>query len=172
MTTTRTMTYEQGKDKFLQAWGTLGSDWGISRTKAQVHALLLISANALSADEVMEELKISRGNVNMNLRALMDWGLVFKELKSGDRKEYFVAEKDMWKVSKQIMIHRKKKELEPIVRVLDEVSMVQSDCTDSEEFVKVVRDIKLFSNKADSTLDSLIQADSNWFMGTFLRLMR
>jgi DNA-binding transcriptional regulator GbsR (MarR family) len=167
-----TMTYNQGKDKFLQAWGTLGSDWGISRTMAQIHALLMISPKALSADEVMEELQISRGNVNMNLRALMDWGLVFKELKSGDRKEYFVAEKDMWKVSKQIIINRKKKELEPIVKVLDEVSMVQSDCANSEEFVKIVRDIKLFSNKADSTLDSLIQADSNWFMGTFFRLMR
>ncbi len=166
------MKFDEGKDKFLQAWGTLGSDWGINRTMAQIHALLLIAPKSLSADEVMEELQISRGNANMNLRALLDWGLVFKELKAGDRKEYFVAEKDMWKVAKQIIINRKKKELEPIVKVLDELSIVDSDCEKSEEFVKVIRDIKLFSNKADSTLDSLIQADSNWFMGTFFKLMR
>lgn len=166
------MKFEEGKDKFLQAWGTLGSDWGINRTMAQIHALLLIAPKSLSADEVMEELQISRGNANMNLRALMDWGLVFKELKVGDRKEYFVAEKDMWKVAKQIIINRKKKELEPIVKVLDELSIVDSSCEESEEFVKVIRDIKMFSNKADSTLDSLIQADSNWFMGTFFKLMR
>ena len=166
------MKFEEGKDKFLQAWGTLGSDWGINRTMAQIHALLLIAPKSLSADEVMEELQISRGNANMNLRALLDWGLVFKELKAGDRKEYFVAEKDMWKVAKQIIINRKKKELEPIVKVLDELSIVDSDCEESEEFAKVIRDIKMFSNKADSTLDSLIQADSNWFMGTFFKLMR
>ena len=166
------MEFQEGKEKFLQAWGTVGSDWGINRTMAQVHALLMISPQSLSADEIMEELKISRGNSNMNIRALMDWGLVHKELKAGDRKEYFTAEKDMWIVIKQIMIHRKKKELEPIVKLLDELSSVEAEDERSEEFVKVVRDIKMFAGKADSTLDALIKADSNWFLGTFLKMIR
>jgi DNA-binding transcriptional regulator GbsR (MarR family) len=166
------MEFQEGKDKFLQAWGTLGSDWGINRTMAQAHALLMISPSSLCADEIMEELKISRGNANMNIRALMDWGLVYKELKAGDRKEYFVAEKDMWIVIKQIMVQRKKKELEPIVKLLDELSAVQHYDAHSEEFSKVVRDIKLFAGKADSTLDALIKADSNWFLGTFLKMIR
>ena len=166
------MEYQEGKEKFLQAWGTLGSDWGINRTMAQVHALLMISPLSLSADEIMEELKISRGNSNMNIRALMDWGLVYKELKAGDRKEYFIAEKDMWIVIKQIMLHRKKRELEPIVKLLDELSSVKSEDKNSEEFVNVVRDIKMFAGKADSTLDALIKADSNWFLGTFLKMIR
>ena len=68
------MEWQEGKDKFLQAWGTLGTSWGINRTMAQIHALMMISPRALSADEVMEELQISRGNANMNIRALMDWG--------------------------------------------------------------------------------------------------
>ena len=104
----------QGKEKFIQSWGTLGSNWGINRTMAQVHALLLISPKALTAEEIMEQLKISRGNANMNIRALIDWNLVHKELKPGERKEYFCAEKDMWEVVRQIIIHRKKKELEPL----------------------------------------------------------
>ena len=166
------MEFQEGKEKFLQAWGTVGSDWGINRTMAQVHALLMISPQSLSADEIMEELKISRGNSNMNIRALMDWGLVHKELKAGDRKEYFTAEKDMWIVIKQIMIHRKKKELEPIVKLLDELSSVEAEDEKSEEFVKVVRDIKMFAGKADSSLDALIKADSNWFLGTFLKMIR
>ena len=166
------MEFQEGKEKFLQVWGTLGSDWGINRTMAQVHALLLISPQALSADEIMEELKISRGNSNMNVRALIDWGLVYKELKAGDRKEYFVAEKDMWIVIKQIMLQRKKKELEPMVKLLDELSSVTANDKNSEEFVTVVRDIKLFAGKADSTLDALIKADSNWFLGTFLKMIR
>lgn len=166
------MTLDEGKDKFIQSWGALGSSWGINRTMAQIHALLLISPEALSADGIMEGLKISRGNANMNIRALIDWGLVYKELKTGERKEYFVAEKDMWQVVKQIIIQRKKKELEPMLRVLDEISSVQGEDKESEVFAEVIRDIKLFSSKADSTLDSLVNADSNWFVGTFMKMIK
>ncbi len=166
------MTFEEGKEKFIQSWGAFGSSWGVNRTMAQIHALLLISPQALCADDIMDELQISRGNVNMNVRALIDWGLVYKELKTGERKEYFVAEKDMWEVVKNIIIQRKKKELEPMLRVLDELSSVENVDQQSEEFSKVVKDMKLFSNKADSTLDSLVKADSNWFMNTFMKMIR
>jgi len=166
------MDIKEGKEKFLQSWGALGSSWGINRTMAQIHALLLVSPEALSADDVIEDLKISRGNANMNLRALIDWGLVYKELKPGERKEFFVAEKDMWEVIKCIIIQRKKKELEPMIRVLDDLASVEANDEKSEEFVRVIKDIRLFSNKADSTLETLIKADSNWFMGTFLKMIK
>jgi DNA-binding transcriptional regulator GbsR (MarR family) len=166
------MDWREGKEKFLQSWGALGSEWGINRTMAQIHALLMIAPQALSADSVMEELTISRGNANMNLRALMDWGLVYKELRAGDRKEYFVAEKDIWKVVRQIIINRKKKELDPMVKVLDEISGVEAKCPDSEALVKMVKDLKLFSSKADSTLEMLVKADSNWFVGTFMKMIK
>ena len=115
------MELDEGKEKFIQAWGTLGSKWGINRTMAQVQALLLISAEPLSAEEIMAGLNISRGNTNMNLRALMDWGVVFKELKPGERKEFFVAEKDVWSIAKQVVIERRKRELEPVLKVLKEI---------------------------------------------------
>lgn len=166
------MNLEESKEKFVQSWGALGSSWGVSRTMAQIHALLLISPEPLCAEEVMEGLQVSRGNANMNLRALIDWGLVYKELKSGERKDYFRAEKDMWEVVKRIIIQRKKKELEPMLRVLDEVSQIEDKSAEAEEFIKVIRDIKLFSSKADSTLDSLVRADSNWFVGTFLKMVK
>lgn len=166
------MTLDEGKQKFLQSWGALGSSWGINRTMAQIHALLLISPEALSADEIMEELQISRGNANMNIRALIDWGLVFKELKPGERKEFFIAEKDMWEVIKCIITQRKKRELEPILKVLDELASVNDESKEGEAFTEVIKDIKLFSSKADSTLDTLIKADSNWFVGTFMKMIR
>lgn len=166
------MDWIEGKEKFIQAWGSLGTEWGINRTMAQVHALLMIAPNALSADEIMGELKISRGNANMNIRALMDWGLVFKELKPGDRKEYFIGEKDMWKVVRQIIINRKKKELEPMLRILEEISNIKEDCPEAATLNKTVHDIKMFSSKADSTLDMLIKADSNWFVGTFMKMIK
>jgi len=165
------MELEEGKEKFIQSWGTLGSNWGVNRTMAQIHALLLISAEPLSAMQVKEQLSISMGNTNMNLRALMDWGLVYKKLKSGERKEFFEAEKDTWEIVKKIVIQRKKKELEPVVKILDDISAVQGKCDDSIEFSKVIKDLKLFSNKADSMLDKLIKADSNWFMKSFINNM-
>lgn len=166
------MTLEEGKDKFIQSWGALGSNWGINRTMAQIHALLLISPHSLSADQIMEELQISRGNANMNIRALIDWGLVHKELKPGERKEYFVAQKDMWEVVKAIIVQRKKKELEPMLRMLDELSSIEGEGVATEEFTNVIRDIKVFSSKADSTLDTLVKSDSNWFVGTFMKMIR
>lgn len=166
------MELHEGKERFLQAWGALGSSWGINRTMAQIHALLMISPEALCADDIIEELKISRGNANMNLRALIDWGLVYKELKAGERKEFFVAEKDMWEVVKNIIIQRKKRELEPIIKILDELSSVEGADQETEEFVKVVKEIKLFSSKADSTLETLVKSDSNWFVGTFMNMIK
>src|SRR5687767_12397122 len=124
------MQLQEAQEKFIQAWGTLGSNWGINRTMAQIHALLLISPSALSTEEVMEQLNISRGNANMNIRTLIDWGLLYKELKSGERREFFYAEKDMWKVFKQIAKERRKRELEPIFKILDDISQVEGDASD------------------------------------------
>lgn len=166
------MKFQEGKDKFIQAWGTLGSEWGVNRTMAQIHALLLISSEALSAQEIMDELQISLGNANMNLRALISWGLVYKQLKPGERKDFFIAEKDMWTVMKKIMAERKKKELEPMLRILEEVSQVKGTDTESKEFSKTVSEIHTFSKRADKTIDKLINADSNWFVSTFMKIMK
>jgi DNA-binding transcriptional regulator GbsR (MarR family) len=168
------MQLEQAREKFVQTWGTLGSNWGINRTMAQVHALLLVSPEALSAEDIMEQLNISRGNANMNIRALIDWGLVYKELKSGERREFFSAEKDMWKVFKQIAKERRKRELEPIFKVLDDISQVEGDATDPnyQAFVQSIDGIQKFAGQADDFLGKVIKADESWFFNTLLRFMK
>ncbi len=70
------MKLEAAKQEFINSWGVLGTQWGISRTMAQIHALLLVTPDPIHAEAIMEQLQISRGNANMNLRDLMDWGLV------------------------------------------------------------------------------------------------
>lgn len=87
------MELKEASDKFIQNWAQLGTNWGINKTMAQIHALLLISKNSLSAEEIMEKLLISRGNTNMNVRALIDWGLVYREYKIGERMEFFRADR-------------------------------------------------------------------------------
>jgi DNA-binding transcriptional regulator GbsR (MarR family) len=168
------MKLDEAKEKFIQAWGTLGSSWGISRTMAQVHALLLISPDALSADEIMEQLSISRGNANLNVRALIDWGLVQKELRPGERREFFVAEKDIWKVFRQVAKERRKRELEPMLNALEALREVENSATDrhAKAFSDTVDGIYKLGTKADKTLDTMIKAEENWFLGTIMKLLR
>ena len=166
------MTYTEGRERFISAWGDLGSSWGIPKTMAQIHALLLISTEPLNCDQIMEHLSCSRGNANTNIRALCDWELVYNRCQDGCRKEYFLAEKDMWNIVRKIIINRKKKELEPLITVLHEVSGVQGMCTKSEEFCKLVADLKTFSQKADNTLDKLVNTESKWLLGTFMNVIK
>src|SRR6187402_37289 len=121
------MEFKEAKNKFIQTWGALGSQWGINKTMAQIHALLMVSAEPLSMEDIMEELLISRGNASMNLRALMDWGIVYKEYKSGERKEFFTAEKDLDELAVKIAKERSKREIKPALKVLKEVSSIGSD---------------------------------------------
>jgi DNA-binding transcriptional regulator GbsR (MarR family) len=168
------MKYNEAKEKFLQAWGTLGTSWGINRTMAQIHALLLISPGALTTEEIMDELQISRGNANMNLRDLMGWGLIHKELKPGERKEFFNAEKDIWKAAKQIIKERRKRELEPVLKVLEEVKTIEGDKNDKKNkaFVDAVTHIERVVEKADFVFDKVVKFDENAFVSTLLKLLK
>jgi DNA-binding transcriptional regulator GbsR (MarR family) len=159
------MTLEEGKSKFIEAFGTMATEWGINKSMAQVHALLMISDEPQTAEQVKVVLGISTGNTSTNLRNLIEWGLIAKQQKPGDRKEYFVAEKDIWVVMKQIIIHRKKKELEPMLKVLDEVAEVQDLCHQSQSFCHVVHDIRMLAHKANTTLEFLSKADPALFAG-------
>src|SRR5437868_6677848 len=164
------MKLKESKQQFISSWGAFGTHWGINRTMAQIHALLLVSAEPITQDEIMEELNISRGNVNMNIRELINWGLVERVLLPGERKEYFSAEKDIWKVMRQIVKERKKRELDPMLKLLDQLERIEGDKKDKDvkQFVDTVAGIRKFGGQADKTLDLMIRADENWFLGNVL----
>lgn len=166
------MTLAEAKAKFIADWGRFGTNWGINRTMAQIHALLLVSPDPLSAEDVMDQLAISRGNANMNLRDLIDWGLVQKVIVPGERKEFFTAEKDIWKVARQIVKERKKRELDQMVPVLKELSEVEGDKRDKavKTFTDTIHNIRRFSDQADKALDTMIKADEHWFWGSVVKL--
>ncbi len=164
----------EAKQQFISSWGAFGTHWGINRTMAQIHALLLISPDPLTQDDMMEELNISRGNTNMNIRELINWGLVERVLLSGERKEYFTAEKDIWKVVKQIVKERKKRELEPMLQLLDKLEAVEGDKRDKhiKTFVDTVVSIKKLGKQADKTLDTMIKAEESWFVSSLMKMFK
>ena len=99
----------------------MGSAWGISRTMAEVHALLYITASSMCTDDVMVRLEISRGNASMSLRALEDWRLISRAHRRGDRKDYFVAETAVATMFRTLATERKKRELDPVLASLYEI---------------------------------------------------
>jgi len=168
------MKLTEAKQQFISSWGAFGTHWGINRTMAQIHAFLLISAEPLTQDNIMQELNISRGNTNMNIRELINWGLVERVILPGERKEFFVAEKDIWKVVRQIVKERKKRELDPMLKLLDQLEEVEGDKRDKEvkAFVEAVSGIKRLGKQADRTLDVMIRAEENWFVSGLMKMFK
>ncbi len=115
------------QERFVLHWGELASAWGINRTMGQIHALLYISPEPLSMDEIIERLKISRGSASMNLRALEDWGVIQRLHYTGDRREYFRSLTDVWELFNTILRERKRREFDPLLRSLQQFLGETSD---------------------------------------------
>ena len=168
------MDFTEARQKFINAWGALGSSWGMNRTITQIHALLLISPEPLSADDVMAELGTSRGNTNINLRELAAWGLTKRVHKPGDRKEYYEALKDMHKVAMLILKERRKRELEPLLHLLEDFKGVKTSKSQPDEkvFIETLNEIQKFSARADKVIETAIRADENWFWKALMGFMK
>lgn len=168
------MKLTEARQQFISSWGAFGTNWGINRTMAQIHALLLTSADPLTQDDIMDELSISRGNTNMNIRELINWGLVERVILPGERKEYYSAEKDIWKVVKMIVKERKKRELEPMLKLLDQLEDVEGDRRDKhvKTFVDTVAGIRKLGTQADKTFDTLLKAEESWFVSSLLKILK
>ena len=167
------MNYKEAKDRFIQTWGSLGTLWGINKAMAQIHALLLISPEPLSMEDVMEELHISRGNTSMNLRQLIDWGIVYKTSKAGERKEYFASEKDVNELAKQVARERSRREIQPTLKVLKDVSSIENDgSATTTEFIKQTKALHELASTADSIMNRVVNQESNWLTKTFMKLLK
>ena len=106
------------EDEFVRLWHGMSSLWGISPTMAEIHGLLYITGKAMSMDDIMERLAISRGNVSMNLHKLVEWGLVRRIHKRGDRRDYYESLSDVWEMFTHVASQRKRREIDPILNTL------------------------------------------------------
>ena len=169
------MKYAEARDQLIQTWGQLSSGWGINRTMGQIHALLMIAPSAMTADQIIQELSISRGNVSMNLRSLIDWGLVHKVYIAGDRKEYFAAEKDGWVMALRIARERKKRELDPVIQSLHAIQNVDGDPTDKdnvEELNKVSSHMLDVAMQIDKVLEIGIRSGGQSLVRKLISVLR
>jgi DNA-binding transcriptional regulator GbsR (MarR family) len=162
------------RDEFVTQWGAIGNAWGINRTMAQIHALLIITPEALTTDDVMAELKISRGNAHMNLRELTGWGLVRSVIRKGERKEYFEAEKEVWKMFCIIVRERKRREIRPAINVLKDC-IDRADGLQSPEAMAFTRQTKAlceFMEMADGVLSKVVRSEQSTVVPWALKFLK
>src|SRR3954465_10981081 len=164
----------QTRDEFVSQWGAIGSAWGINRTMAQIHALLITAPAALSTDDVMGELKISRGNAHTNLRDLVGWGLVRSVVRKGERKEFFEAEKDVWRMFCTILRERRRRELRPALAVLKECEERTRDIKGAEAavFKKQIRALADFLEDADGVITKISRSEQRSVVPWALKFLK
>ena len=169
-----TLTLAQAKEEFISRWGTLGSNWGINRAMSQIHALLLLSPEPLSTDEVMAGLHISRGSANTNLRDLINWGLIMKVNRKGERRDYFEAEKDVWRIFCTIARERKRREIDPTVKVLQQCAQAAKGVRSAEAkaVYEQIRALEEFVSLAASVMDKVASSTDSKVVPTILKVLK
>jgi DNA-binding transcriptional regulator GbsR (MarR family) len=160
-------TLEDCKNLLVRRWGEMGGFWGINRTMAEIHALLFVTGEPLCTDDVMAQLHVSRGNASMNLRALVDWGLVRRIHKLGDRKEYFQADTDVWHMFETIVRERRRREVEPIIESIDRCCGMlapyskvapPADREQAREFARRLEDLRRFLAAMGTLIELVLQS--------------
>ncbi len=166
------MELDKGKEQFIECWTSMGSSWGINRTMAQIHAFLMASSRPMNTDEIMKGLSISRGNVNMNVRNLMEWGLVSKSTPNGGRKEYFEADKDVWQAARKMINMRRQTELEPVVGVLKGLRKVEGEGKEAEEFRDMMKSMYKLANRTNKALVRLEKNQDSAVLSVLSKMLK
>jgi DNA-binding transcriptional regulator GbsR (MarR family) len=157
---------DECKGVLVRRWGELGGYWGINRTMAEMHALLFVSSRPLCTDDIMQQLHVSRGNASMNLRALVDWGLIRRVHQLGDRKEYFEADTDVWRMFETITRERRRREVEPIMETIDRCRQTMPapgrgagapSAEEVREFARRLDDLRQFLATMSTLFDLVLQ---------------
>jgi DNA-binding transcriptional regulator GbsR (MarR family) len=154
---------------FILHWGEMGTAWGVNRSVAQIHALLYLSDRPLHAEDICEVLGLARSNVSTGLKELQSYGIVRRVHIEGDRRDHFVAETDLWEVLMRLAEERKKRELDPTIRLL-------GDLTDS---VKHRGDVPVHVRERIGRMHEFIGTLTGWYADvrhlpkpTLVRLMK
>ena len=151
---------KHAREDFVAQWGALGTQWGINRTMAQIHALLMTAPHPMTTDDVMEDLEISRGNAHSNLKELVAWGLIRVVVKKGERREFFEAEKDVWQIFTIVARERKRREIEPALAILNKCAKESSGIETPEgkafhEQMRALEDFVGFASKMSDRISSM-----------------
>ncbi|MFN8532367.1 MAG: winged helix DNA-binding protein [Dehalococcoidia bacterium] len=153
------LSVRQAEDRFTLHWGEMAQAWGINKTMGQVHGLLFVSGREWSAEEIMERLQVSRGNVSVTLRNLIDWGLVRRFHKPGERREYFVSITDINRIFQIILAERKRREFDPTLHEVETLVGSVSGDAEGRAFQERLADLLQLLQTLDLAFASFVGGD-------------
>lgn len=158
MTEIKEITVSDAQSQFILYWGDMGSQWGVSRSVAQTHALLYLSATPLNAEEISKRLGITRSNVSNSLKELVSWKLIRRTPIPGDRREHFEAECDIWEIAMRIAQGRKEREIDPAMQVLSDcVATAKTEESPDPIALARMKDMQEFLNVVDNWYEQMLR---------------
>jgi DNA-binding transcriptional regulator GbsR (MarR family) len=145
--------------KFVLQWSEIGTHWGMTRTEAQIHALLFISTKILTADEIKDALDIARSNVSMSLRELLNWGLIHPVHTLGERKTRYECVSDGQELFRRILEGRKKREIEPALQFMGEYLGELKKVSGGSQVLQQMNELFVAFKRMAAFMDELIDND-------------
>lgn len=165
------MELHAAKKEFIELWGEVGKEWGISKTVALMHGYLLLQEKPVSQDKIKEDLNLSKGIVHYNIQELILWGLIEKIHIEGQRKDHYLAETNIYKIAQIVALERKQKELEPLINNIKPLLEVEGG-VEKLHYLKVVRDVAAFAEQANKILDLFVRSKSLKGLSLLVQLMQ
>lgn len=147
------------KNRFIESWGSMGILWGINRSMARIHALLLVSPEPIDSEEISDYLNISRGNVSMCLKELRNWGVVQRVNVSGDRRDFYTTEPDTWRMLYRIAVNRKSREFDPALHALQDL-LSEADMKGSEKVLERLTQVEEILATLDHIITRFLESET------------
>jgi DNA-binding transcriptional regulator GbsR (MarR family) len=155
-------------ERFVLHWGEMGSRWGVNRTVAQIHALLFVNGEPLTAEEIADTLNVARSNVSNSLRELMSWNLIRNTHIMGDRRDFFETSGDVWELMRVIVRERKLREFDPTVSMLAQTLTDPDLAKEPAERQRRIKETHALMNSLSIWTDDMLKLEPTFLM----KLMR
>lgn len=156
------------RNRFIESWGSMGILWGINRSMARIHAFLLVSGEPVDSEKISASLNISRGNASMCLKELRNWGVIQRVNISGERRDFYIAEPDTWKMLYRIALNRKTREFDPALHALRHL-LAEMDTNDGEKVLARLTEVEEILTTLDHFISRFLESEekSKTILGFF-----
>jgi DNA-binding transcriptional regulator GbsR (MarR family) len=166
------MDFERKRKLFVEKWGILSERWGLPKSAGRVHAFLISSDKPLCAEDIIDGLGISSGSANAALRSLVSSGMIVRSITESSRKDYYEAIKDPWDLLSRVLQERRRKELEPLLDLCEELTVEAGYSGDSRSLDTFLTDVHGLGKKADKALRRIIKAEESFFLSIIQKTMK
>jgi HTH-type transcriptional regulator, glycine betaine synthesis regulator len=161
---------------FIESTGRIAQFWGFPKALGGIYGAIFLSPTSVSLDSLVGEVGVTKGAVSTHVRALESLQLIIRETKLGDRKDYYTAEPDLWRVVKNVLGQREKVEFDRALRGVEEsLSMLlraKPKTEDAEKYAHMearMRSMQSFFGTLDRVVLAILAWD-DFRSATLLRL--